>query len=168
MATELEQKNGPDLKPVIRILGWFLLCYSSSLIAYYGTAQGVWFWYVSLNRPALSPPSWSVTPTSTVVYGLIAWASWDVWNSKASDNRRIGLGLFFAQLILNALWPWFYFVGHAFVPTFVLQELICLFAVANTILFWRVSPRSGGLLIPYVLWAIGWSIITFLTWRMNR
>src|ERR1019366_5221363 len=108
MSNESDVKSGPELKPIIRLLTWFTTCYCFSLVGYIGISQGLWFWYVSLRRPVWSPPNWAITPVWTILYGLIAWASWQIWSEPAAGDRKFALNLYFIQLALNACWPWLF------------------------------------------------------------
>jgi benzodiazapine receptor len=168
MSSENELKQSPDLRPAIRILTWCTTCYLFSLVSYYGTSQGLWFWFVSLRRPPICPPGWSITPIWTILYGLMAWASWEVWESPTGRERTTALCLFFAQLSLNALWPWLYFALHLPIPAVVVLSVTFVLSVLTAIAFWKINPKSGGLFVPTAVWSGFLAILYFIVWRMNR
>jgi translocator protein len=35
------------------------------------------------------------------------------------------------------------------------------------VLFWRIRPLAGALLIPYLLWVTYAAALTYALWRMN-
>ena len=66
--------------------------------------------YQSLRQPSWAPPAELFGPVWTILYAMIALAGWLVW-------RRAGfgpaLGVYAAQLVLNAIWtPLFFGAGR--------------------------------------------------------
>ena len=92
-------------------------------------------------------------------------AAWLVWRSPGS--KGVALGLFGAQLAVNALWSWLFFAWHrgalATVEVLVLLALI----VATAAAFWRTSHLAALLLVPYLLWVSFASALTWAVWRSN-
>jgi tryptophan-rich sensory protein len=59
-------------------------------------------WYAGLVKPAFNPPNWVFAPVWTTLYALMAFAVWRVLRlRRRTPERRLGLILFFAQLVLN-------------------------------------------------------------------
>ena len=106
-------------------------------------------WYRDLDKPGWTPPDWLFPIVWAVLYVLMAYAAWRVWDL---DGIGLPLVLWGVQLGLNALWSAVFFgmkrVGLAFV------ELVALWlAVAATLIaFAQVDALSGLLLLPYLLW----------------
>jgi benzodiazapine receptor len=123
--------------------------------------------YASLSRPEWAPPSWLFGPTWTVLYTLMAVAAWLVWRERGLRGARVALGLYAAQLVLNALWSWLFFAWRrgalAQLEIVVLLVLIALTLAA----FWRVKPLAGALLLPYLLWVAYAMALTFAIVRRN-
>ncbi len=123
--------------------------------------------YVSLARPAWAPPPAVFGPVWTLLYLLMAVAAWLVWRAGGVRPARWPLGLYIAQLALNALWTWLFFrwrlVGIALV-----EILALAIAIAATLAaFYRVRPLAGVLLAPYMAWVIFASVLTAAIWRAN-
>ncbi len=123
--------------------------------------------YLSLVRPAWAPPAWVFGPVWTVLYTAMAVAAWLVWRARARRGARRALGLYAAQLALNALWPWLFFAwrrgGLAFVEVLLLLVLVAATARA----FWRVRRSAAAALVPYLLWVAFASALTWAVWRAN-
>ena len=106
-------------------------------------------WYRDLEKPGWTPPDWVFPVVWAVLYVLMAYAAWRIWQL---DGVGLALGLWSFQLILNTLWSAIFFgmkrVGLAF------MELVALWlAVAATLFaFAQIDPLSGALLIPYIVW----------------
>jgi tryptophan-rich sensory protein len=168
MNSENEQKQSPELKPAIRMLSWFTVCYLFSLVNYLGTSQGLWFWFVSFRWPTVTAPTWMMTPMWTVLYGLLAWGAWDIWTAPPDDDRTKALVSFFSQLTLNAVWPWLYFDRHMIVPSLIAIALVFVASITTAVFFTRIKPRSGYLAIPFLTWVGYLTILYIVIWRMNR
>ena len=123
--------------------------------------------YGQLAQPDWAPPGWVFGPVWTVLYTLMGVAAWLVWRSGGLRENQTALGLFIGQLALNALWSWLFFSWHLGGWAFV-DILTLLVAVSVTlVLFWRVRPSAGALLIPYLLWLGFACLLNYSVWQMN-
>ena len=168
MESSKQNKTSQDLKPAIRVLSWFTGCYLLPFVGYLGMSQGLWSWFITLNRPEWSAPFGLIVPIWTVANGLLIYASWLAWNAPQCRPRTVGLVTYSAQLVLNAVWPWLYFWKHLAIPTVTLLILVVLLAVFNTIAFWKVNVRSGQFMLPYTAWIAYSAILFTVIWRMNQ
>jgi translocator protein len=122
--------------------------------------------YAMLDRPAWAPPAWLFGPVWSVLYVLMALAAWRVWRAAGADARG-ALGLYVAQLALNALWTWLFFVWRmglwASVEVVVLWVMILL-----TILAFRRHDRPAALMLaPYLVWVSFATALTLSVWQRN-
>ncbi|MEQ8405965.1 MAG: TspO/MBR family protein [Oceanicaulis sp.] len=106
-------------------------------------------WYESLDKPSWTPPDWLFPVAWGLLYVLMAYAAWRVW-----DIAGLGLPIYVwgVQLVLNAGWSAVFFGMKS--PALALVDLIMLWlGVAATIwLFALVEPLSAWLLAPYIVW----------------
>src|SRR4051794_27489049 len=65
-----------------------------------------------LHKPPFQPPSWVFAPVWTVLYGLMSFSAWRVWNRPAGPKRSWALALWGVQLGFNALWSPLFFPAH--------------------------------------------------------
>ena len=123
-------------------------------------------WYESLRKPPLNPPNWVFGPVWTLLYLGIAVAGWRVW--RARPEVSTALGLWAAQLLLNALWSYLFFglerPGLALVDITVLLVLI----LATTVVFFRIDRPAGALLVPYAVWVAFATYLNAGLWVLNR
>src|SRR5687767_12898401 len=63
-------------------------------------------WYQALDRPAWQPPGAVFGPVWTVIYVLIAVSATLAWRDLHGPRRRLVLGLFAVNLVLNVAWTW--------------------------------------------------------------
>jgi translocator protein len=123
--------------------------------------------YTQLVRPGWAPPPSIFGPVWTVLYALMGIAAWLVWCASGFLAAKSALTLYLVQLALNALWSWLFFGWHrgalAFADIVVLWALI----IATVVLFWRIRPLAGALLVPYFLWVSFASALNYSVWQLN-
>jgi tryptophan-rich sensory protein len=124
-------------------------------------------WYANLIKPSFNPPNWIFGPVWTLLYLLMGVSLYLIWVSKNSRNRKIGLYLFFTQLVLNSLWSILFFGLQN--PLFAFIEIIILWlAILLTIIyFYKVNKKAAYLLIPYILWVTFATILNFSIFILN-
>jgi len=123
--------------------------------------------YRQLDQPTWAPPPWLFGPVWIVLYILMGVAAWLVWRERGFAGARLPLTLFLVHLVFNAAWTGIFFglrmFGLAFAEIVVLWALV----LAVLVLFWRVRPLAGALLVPYLLWVTYAAALNFALWRMN-
>lgn len=124
-------------------------------------------WYAEITKPSFNPPNEVFGPVWTILYLLMGIALYLILVSKNSQNRKIGLYLFFTQLILNTLWSILFFGVQS--PLFAFIEIIILWiAILFTILyFYKINKTASYLLIPYMLWVTFAAILNFRIYLLN-
>ncbi len=125
-------------------------------------------WYASLRKPPGTPPNWVFGVVWTVLYTLMAAASYLVWRTTAATGDGEPLRLYTAQLALNALWSVLFFGLQ--MPGLALVEIhvLWLAVLATTLAFFQVDPIAGLLMVPYLLWVTYATYLNYGIWRLNR
>ncbi len=147
----------PRTRDGLTLLGFLAAAFSSAAIGGYATAESVRTWYPLLHKPAWNPPAWVFGPAWTLLYTLMSIAAWRIWRKRDQADTSRALGLFFAQLGLNALWSVLFFGLQK--PAWALVEIAVLWLALAVIqrAFWRIDRIAGILWLPY----LGW--VTFAT-----
>lgn len=106
-------------------------------------------WYANLQKPFFNPPNWVFGPVWTVLYLMIAYVGWRIWQfENAAPLKR----LWVMQMGLNFLWSPVFFAAQQ--PGVALAVIICL--LLTIIMFLRASwgtDRLSALLFgPYLAW----------------
>ncbi|HVL47197.1 MAG TPA: TspO/MBR family protein [Candidatus Thermoplasmatota archaeon] len=114
-----------------------------------GTGPGTW--YASLEKPAWTPPGAFIGIVWTFLYALMAVAAWLVWRTR-DPRRALALGLYGAQLALNAAWSWLFFGLERPWLAFADIALLAALVLATLVAFARVSRVAAALLAPYLAW----------------
>lgn len=158
-------------KPIpSRFVEFLLACglsFGTQAIGWLLTASAVGDWYPDINKPSWTPPVWLFGPVWSLLFLLMSVSAWVFWDRALGRTLRVGLGLFFSQLVLNALWSGLFFAARS--PGLAFAEIIVLWsAIAATLVtFGRVSAVAAGLLVPYLLWVTYATALNGAIWMMN-
>jgi benzodiazapine receptor len=144
------------------------LAFATALVGGIATATSVHSWYLTLNKPSWSPPNWIFGPVWSLLFVLMAVATWRVWKIDSSKAARRTVTLYSAQLTLNALWSVLFFGLRR--PDYALIDVIALLALLLFILlrFWRSDRGAAALWVPYVAWVGFAAVLNLAIWQLNR
>ena len=160
------EKIKPFVMPVI--IG-ILVCLAAGLLGSLVTMPAVeGSWFIHLNKPVFQPPNWLFAPVWTILYILMGAAAGIVYaKSRSTAEGKTALVLFTVQLVLNILWSFFFFGAQMLLGAAV--DIVLLWAVllATIIMFFKVKPAAGWLMIPYILWVTFATILTITLFVMN-
>ncbi|GAB2509157.1 TspO/MBR family protein [Lysobacter humi (ex Lee et al. 2017)] len=148
------------------LAGWIALCYATAAIGALASIDAASF-YADLRRPPWAPPAAVFGPVWTVLYGLMAVAAWRVWRRAGFTAARVALGLFVAQLVVNALWSWLFFGWRLGGPALADIVLLDVLVVATIAAFARIDRAAALLLVPYLLWISYATALNAAVWRLN-
>lgn len=148
------------------LVAWLVVCFAAAAVGAAAALQADTF-YAELVRPDWAPPASVFGPVWTILYALMALAAWIVWRAREIPLARPALIFFLLQLILNSLWSWLFFGFHQGALAF--WEVLLLWALIFTtlVLFWRIRPLAGALLIPYLAWVTFASALNYSIWQLN-
>jgi tryptophan-rich sensory protein len=143
------------------------LVFAASLIGQIVTFPHLIPWYADLRKPGFTPAAAVFGPAWTVLYALMALAFWRILILPQQSGRKLAIGLFLGQLLLNALWPVAFFGAES--PWLGLIDMgpQLLLVAASTILFWRLDRLAGLCLAPLLLWVGFAAALNFEFWRLN-
>jgi len=143
----------------------------------YLTAPAIPTWYAALTKPAFNPPNWIFTPVWTILYTLMAVTAWIVWRTRPDsrpdafttlDARRVdALMAFYVQLALNFFWTPAFFYFHQLLTAAIIILLLWIAIALTIVLFWRVRPIAGALLLPYLAWVSFATALNLNILRLN-
>ncbi len=122
-------------------------------------------WYQQLHKPSWTPPGVVFGPVWTLLYISMAVAAWRVWKKVGLMHQA--LGLYFLQLLLNALWSHLFFWGHSIELALLDLVLLNLAVLMTTLNFWRIDRISGVLFFPYMAWALFALGLNVKIWILN-
>lgn len=142
------------LVPGILLLGFF-----SGRVAGSGPGNP---WFDALVKPSIYPPPAAFGIVWSILYVLMGLALTLIVTSRGAPGRRIAIWAFVVQFILNLAWTPLFFAAHQITGALMLIALLDVAVLITLVLFWRVRPIAGLLLVPYLAWAL---FATALNWQ---
>lgn len=122
--------------------------------------------YNSLEKPFLAPPSILFPIIWTTLYILMG-ISYGLLDSKGLVNSEINL-IYYSQLIVNLLWPIFFFTFKWRLFAFFWILLLVFLVILMIIKFYKKNKLSGLLQMPYLLWTSFATYLNFFVYLLNK
>ncbi len=137
-----------------------------ALLGSWFTQMTVQTWYLTLLKPAWTPPAPVFSPVWTLLYVLITISGWRIL--RKVGWRAPGVwAVYFTQLALNAAWPAFFFSMRSPLAGMIEISFLWLAIAANIGIFWKRDRIAAGLLVPYFIWVSYAFALTIAIWRLN-
>ena len=151
---------------LLRILIFLVLNFGALFIGSLFTNAGVASdWYAGLAKAPWTPPgwvfgaAWTTIMISFSVYLAILWPK--------AGNKRMLLGLYALQLILNISWnPTFFEYRDPLTALFVIVALTLLIGYF-LIRYWSKLKWASTLLFPYFIWLLIATSLNAYIWLNN-
>ncbi len=158
----------PALSTTVSLLIAVALPQLAGILGAWATASSVESWYPTLTKPWFTPPNWLFAPAWITLYLLMGIASWMIWR-QGFDQRAVrwALGVYGLQLLLNAGWSPAFFGAQSLGLGLAVIIPLWLAIVATIVLFWRIVPLAGALLIPYLGWVTYATALNLRLWQLN-
>jgi len=171
--SESTEQNNPKIMSIpskkqqtLVLVSSLLICY---LVAFIGATASInaKSFYSELSRPGWSPPGWLFGPVWFCLYSMMAIAAWLVWTQEGFRAHQDKLLLYLVHLIPNALWSWLFFHWHLGAISFLVIILLWTMILITVLMFWKVKPIAGILLLPYLVWVTFATALNLALWQMN-
>jgi benzodiazapine receptor len=157
-------KTNTALKFLVSILPPLAL----GAVAGFVTAKAIPTWYVTLNRPAISPPNWLFGPVWSTLYLLMGVSLFMILRQRDSRERTVAIRIYIIQLLLNFLWSFLFFyfknIGLALIEIIVLW--VCILSMI--MVFKRIKPLSAYLNLPYLCWVTFAVVLNAAYYMLNH
>ncbi len=125
--------------------------------------------FASVDKPPLAPPAWLFPVAWTVLYTLMGISSYLIRTSEASvEAIRDAMNIYALQLLVNFLWPTFFFNFRWYLFAFFWLVLLWLFVLLMIWRFKDISKLAAILNIPYLIWLTFAGYLNFSIWLLNR
>ena len=121
----------------------------------------------ALTKPPLTPPDWLFPIVWTVLYTLMAVAAYLVFVSNDIDRSR-PLRLYLLQVIVNVLWPLFFFRLEWRLFAFLWLLFLLALVILTAIGFKPISRTAWYLLLPYIAWLLFAGYLNLGFYLLNR
>jgi translocator protein len=156
------------MKNFLFLIFFVVLVFIIQGIGFQLTMTSVNDWYLTLQKPIWTPPSWLFGPVWTLLYLTLAISGWLIFiKVKSSSEKNKALAIYGLQLFLNLLWSYSFFYlkspGLALLNIILLVLLTC----ANIRFFWQLYRPAAILLLPYLLWILYATALNASIWNLN-
>lgn len=147
-------------RQVLALVLFLAIAFGVAALGSIATFQNVEGWYADADKAFWTPPDVVFGPVWTVLYTLMSVAAWLVWREPASRDRGRALGVYIAQLALNAVWTPVFFGLYPVIGAPALWLALAIIVALDMLVlvtmlrFWPVRRIAAVLLIPYWAWAL--------------
>lgn len=122
-----------------------------------------------LNQPPLSPPGWLFPVVWTILYVLMGISAYLVKTSDADEQEKAdALTLYYYQLLVNFLWPVFFFNFGWYLFAFAWLILLWVLVALMIRQFDKINKVAAYLNLPYLVWLTFAAYLNFAIWWLNR
>lgn len=147
---------------------WVLITEAVGALSGWLSREGMMLYGESVLQPPLSPPDWVFPVAWSVLYALMGIGAARIWLAEDSPQRKRGLNLFIAQLIVNFFWSLIFFNLQAFGFAFFWLLLLWGLVVWMILTFYKVDPLAAWLQVPYLIWLTFAAYLSGAVWLLNR
>ena len=153
------------VKPNYFFIPLFVIITASAASYFADTGRA---WYKTINIPDWTPSGSVMVLVWSIIFVLSSLSLLIIWNKYSSEKNFV---VIIALFVLNAIfivgWNILFFshqqLGLAFFQAILLMTNLILLIF----LIWRFSPLSAYLLIPYSLYVLFSTVLSFNVWLIN-
>lgn len=124
--------------------------------------------YISLISPPLSPPAVLFPIVWAILYALMGWSAYLVYQAQDDPKRSKAIILYAVQLAVNFSWSIIFFRFQQLGAAAFTAVLLSILVTAMILIFRKISIKAALLNIPYLLWSIFASYLAIANWILNK
>ena len=125
--------------------------------------------FQSIDKPPLAPPGWLFPVVWTILYVLMGISSYLILQSGESQEEiRKALTIYGYQLVVNFLWPTFFFNFGWYFFSFLWLVLLWVLVLIMILRFKNISKLAAYMNIPYLVWLTFAGYLNLGIWILNR
>lgn len=122
-----------------------------------------------VEKPPMAPPAWLFPVAWTVLYTLMGISSYLLLTSNAEFEKKTeAMRLYGYQLVVNFLWPTFFFNFGWYFFSFLWLVLLWILVFFMIRSFYKISKPAAYLNVPYILWLTFAGYLNLGIWWLNR
>lgn len=125
--------------------------------------------FATVEKPPLAPPAWLFPLVWTILYTLMGISSYIVLTSDASSEEiESAIKVYIYQLIVNFLWPTFFFNFGWYLFSFLWLILLWVLVFIMIRKFYDIKKVAAYLNVPYIIWLTFAGYLNAGIWLLNR
>ena len=123
--------------------------------------------FESMTKPPLSPSAVVFPIVWTILYLFMGISSYIVAGKDGREGEK-ALTLYGYQLIVNFLWPVFFFSFEWYFFSLLWLLFLWFLVLKMIFAFYQVFPAAAYLNIPYLIWLTFAAYLNAGVWILNR
>ena len=141
--------------------------------------------FARLEKPALAPPAWLFPIVWTILYILMGISSYLIYTGEClngifkvmfqdgknractPEQKNRALTLYGYQLLVNFLWPVFFFNFEWYGFSYLWLILLWILVAAMIWEFDKISQTAALLNVPYIIWLSIAGYLNLSIWILN-
>lgn len=125
--------------------------------------------FAMVERPPLAPPAWLFPVAWTILYTLMGVSSYIILTADASqDEINKAMKLYAYQLVVNFLWPTFFFNFEWYFFSFLWLIFLWVLVFLMIKSFYEINKVAAYLNVPYIVWLTFAGYLNAGIWLLNR
>ncbi|MFK4875364.1 TspO/MBR family protein [Novosphingobium sp. ZW T3_23] len=124
-------------------------------------------WFDALAKPGIYPPPATFGIVWTILYVLMGISLAMVCAARGARGRGLAVAVFAVQFALNLAWSPVFFGTHQITTALILIGVLDLAVLVTIVLFARIRPLAGLLLVPYLAWICFATYLNFAFLQAN-
>lgn len=154
------------------LLRWALVCVPTIVLLGFLSGRAAQSgpdnpWFAGLVKPSIYPPPAAFGIVWTILYVLMGIALALILSARGARGRKAALVAFAVQFALNLAWTPVFFAAHQITAALAVILVLDMAVVVTIVLFARIRPVAAALLVPYLLWVLFASWLTFAFLQAN-
>ena len=124
--------------------------------------------YQMMKTPFLAPPAWLFPIVWTILYILMGLSFYWIMSTESSQKEKEkAILLYEYQLVVNFLWPTFFFSFEWYLFSFLWLVLLWILVLLMILSFWKIDKRAAIINLPYLLWLTFAAYLNLAVWWVN-
>jgi len=151
---------------ILRLIVFLALNFGALAIGGLFTSQGVPSdWYVDMYKAPWTPPGWVFGAAWTTIMACFGIYMAYLW--PANENKKLLIGLYVIQLILNIGWNPTFFYYHSVLGGLLLISGLTMLIGFMLFFYFPQLKFKSILIVPYFIWLLIATSLNGFIWFNN-
>lgn len=124
-------------------------------------------WYNNIKKSKLNPPSWVFGVVWPILYCTMIFSFIKVYSNKKCENLCYPLIIFIFHTILNFIWTTLFFKFKNISLALIDLILLDISLIYIIFLFYQIDKTASLILVPYLIWILFATYLTFFIFFNN-
>ena len=138
---------------LVRLIIFLLINFGALAVGSMFTGKGVPSeWYQNLNKAPWTPPGWVFGFAWTTI--MICFSIFMMYAWESIGNKKLLIGLFAAQIVLNIIWNPLFFKYQQVLIALIAISLLTVLVGVFLFLFISELKLKVAFVLPYFVWLL--------------